>query len=520
MPYWLAIEWNDEELRAVAAVRRRDRLVIEHAFAVTLAEAIPTSDTGTGESQRKSAEDIGRQLAAALAARGIRRPTTFVAISRSLVELRQMSVPPVSDEELPDLVRFQALREFTNVNEEWTIDYFLLDDDPSQPRNALVAALAPQLLGDIKQTCQIAQIRPERILLRPCAAASLAHRCLPPEPDEIRLLVDLLGDEVDLSVVVGEKLVFMRTARMTGDPLSDADAAIVLIGEIRRTMMAAQNQLGGGRANHLVLCGHTPAHQVLGQTLQERLDLRTTCFDPFSYFELGPELTGSLPDYPGRYAPLLGVLADELEKVSPAVDFLHPHRRPEPPSQRHRYVLLGAGVGLIVLLGITYGWLQLQELDSQMEQLRNRQAVLDRELKQATEVRKLADAVQSWSAGHVHWLEELRRLNEKIPPAQEVMLSKLTMAAGARGGEINLEGFADRSESIEKLEQALDDQQHRVISKGKAEDDSQKPYKLRFGTTVAIIPPPSAPTSRPASQRPSSKPAASRPGPNSGLVGR
>jgi len=520
MPYWLAIEWNNEELRAVAAVRRRDRLVIEHAFAVTLSGTVSVSDDGSGTTDQQTAENIGRQLAAALAARGIRRPTAFVAISRSLVELRQMSVPPVSDEELPDLVRFQALREFTHVNEEWTIDYLLLDQDPTQPRNALVAALAPALFEDIQETCRIAQIRPERILLRPCAAASLAHRCVPPKPDEIRLLVDLLGDEVDLSVVVGEKLVFMRTARMAGDPLEDPDALLVLVGEIRRTMMAAQNQLGGGRANHLVLCGQTPAHQSLGQALQERLDIETTCFDPFSYFDLGPELEGSLPDHPGRYAPLLGVLADELEKVAPAVDFLHPHRRPEPPSHRNRYLLLGAGVGLIILLAVMYGWLQVQDLDSQIERLRGRQTVLDRELKQATEVRKLADAVQSWTGGHVNWLEELKRLNEKVPPAQEVMLSKLTMAAGARGGEISLEGFADRSESIEKMEQTLDDQQHRVISKGKAEDDSQKPYKLRFGTTVVIVPPSSAPASRPSTQRPSSRPAASRPTPNTGLVGR
>ncbi|MGQ9563445.1 MAG: hypothetical protein ACUVTH_07915 [Thermogutta sp.] len=519
MPYWLAVEWNDEELRAVAAVRRRNRLVIEHAFAVTPAEVLPPADIG-GEPQPRTAEEIGKQLAAALAARGIRRPTAFVAISRSLVELRQMSVPPVTDEELPDLVRFQALREFTHVNEDWTIDYLLLDEDPSQPRNALVAALAPQLLADIKKTCQIAQIRPEQILLRPCAAASLAHRCVPPKPDEIRLLVDLLGDEVDLSVVVGKKLVFMRTARLTGDPLTDADSLLMLVGEIRRTMMAAQNQLGGGRANRLILCGFTPSHQSLAQTLNERLDLETTCFDPFSYFDLGPELAGSLPDHPGRYAPLLGVLADQLERVAPAVDFLHPHRRPEPPSQRNRYVLLGAGVGLILLLGGMYGWLQIQDLDSQIGQLRNRQAVLDRELKQATEVRKLAEAVQSWTGGHVHWLDELKRLNEKIPPPQEVMLSKLTMAAGARGGEISLEGLADRSESIEKLEGALDDQQHRVISKGKAEDDSQKPYKFRFGTKVAIIPPSAASASRPPTQRPPARPAASRPTSDAAAIGR
>jgi len=112
-----------------------------------------------------------------------------------------MSVPPVSDEELPDLVRFQALREFTHVNEDWLIDYLLLDEDPSQPRNALVAALAPELFQDIQKTCQIAKVQPERIVLRPCATASLANRCVPPKPDEIRLLVDLLGEEVDLSVL-------------------------------------------------------------------------------------------------------------------------------------------------------------------------------------------------------------------------------------------------------------------------------------------------------------------------------
>ncbi|HOA52006.1 MAG: hypothetical protein WBH86_03545 [Thermogutta sp.] len=520
MAYWLAIEWNNEELRAVAAVRRRDRLVIEHAFAVPLTDAVRPSDNGSPESREQTAENIGKRLAAALAARGIRRPTTFVAISRSLVELRQMSVPPVSDEELPDLVRFQALREFTHVNEDWLIDYLLLDEDPSQPRNALVAALAPELFQDIQKTCQIAKVQPERIVLRPCATASLANRCVPPKPDEIRLLVDLLGEEVDLSVVVGNKLVFMRTARVTGDPLKEADALVVLVGEIRRTMMAAQNQLGGGRANHLVLCGQTPAYQALGQTLRERLDIETTCFDPFSHFDLGPEVAESLPDHPGRFTPLLGVLADEQEKVAPAVDFLHPHRRPEPPSQRNRYALAGLGGLLIVVLAGMYGWLQLQELDSRIAGLRNRQAVLDRQLKQAAETRKLADAIQAWSGGHVNWLEELRRLNEKIPPAEEVMLGKLTMASGARGGEISLEGFAARSESIEKMEQALDDQQHRVISKGKAEDDSQKPYKLRFGTTVVIVPPSSASTSRPSSQRPATGPAASRTTPNAPLAGR
>lgn len=491
MPYWLAIEWNDEELQAVAALRHRNRLTIEQAFAVSLSEQV-SGESSVGKDKKAELENVGRRLAAALAARGIRHPVTFVALSRSLVELRQMQTPPVGDDELPDLVRFQALREFTHVTEDWTIDFLTLDDDPSQPRSVLVAALAPQLLQQIQQTCQVAQLRPEKVLLRPCAAASLARRCVPPQADEIRLLIDLLVDDVDLSVVVGEKLVFMRTARLSGDALLDADAATNLVAEVRRTMVAAQNQLGGGRANHIVLCGDTPPHQALAHLLQERLDIPVTCFNPFQHFELGKELGDNLPDHPGQYAPLLGVLADEAEKIAPALDFLHPHRRPEPPSARNRYALAVLAGCLMVLLGITYGWFQLQDYDDQISRLKSRQAAIERQLKEAVEVRRLADSVEAWTQSNINWLEELKRLNQKIPPPQEMMLGKLTMMAGARGGEITMEGFAASPQSVEKMEHALDDPQHRVIPKGKAEDDSQKPYKLRFGTTLVVVPPETA----------------------------
>ena len=68
-----------------------------------------------------------------------------------------------------------------------------------------------------------------------------------------RLMVDLLADEADLTVLVNEQVALMRTVRLSA---ADDDAqAKALLGEIRRTIAAAQNQLGGRRIEKVILCG-------------------------------------------------------------------------------------------------------------------------------------------------------------------------------------------------------------------------------------------------------------------------
>lgn len=508
MPQWLAVEWDDEELRAVVAHAGRRGLTLEDAFCVPLGEAVPASEE-EGARQRPSAEEIGRKLAAALAARGVSHPRAFVALSRSRIELRQLSLPPVADEELPDLVRFQALREFPQIDEDWRIDYIPVEAGTEPTRSVLAAALPPAGRAEIEAVCGTAGLSVARQVLRPCAAASLALRRVPGEPDEIRLIVNLVGEEADLAVVVREALVFVRTARVFGDPLRDPDAAELFVGEIRRTMVAAQNQLGGGRANRIVLCGADAAHQALGAMLGERLSLPLACFDPFDDAALSGELAKLRPDDTGRFASLVGVLADEADKRSPAIDFLHPKRRPEPPSRKNRYLLAGAAGLLLVLWGLIFAWMTVRGMDDKIRALQTKRQDLDRKLKEADKTRKLADALDAWRASDVLWLEELKRLNEKVPPAKEVMLNKLTLAAGERGGQITLEGFAAGAEAVQTLEQSLEDDAHRLISKGKAEDASQPPYTIRFGSVVVIRPPEAASgTPRAAAVRRTASPAA------------
>ena len=243
MPQLLALEWNGSEARLVVASTRGDQVIIEQAFSVELRPREPDGD--------KSEVDIGARLAAALGARGLGRLDTLVAIGRTNIELRQLLLPPAPDDELPDLVRFQAMREFNEFDEKWLLDFVPLGDSPDEPRTVLAAAIGPELVEQIQQTCQAAGLKPRRLVLRACAAASLLARAESTRQGELRLLIDLLSDEADLTVMSDGRVVFLRTTRLGGDPPQPQ----VLIGEVRRTMAAVQNQLGGRKVDSIVLCG-------------------------------------------------------------------------------------------------------------------------------------------------------------------------------------------------------------------------------------------------------------------------
>ena len=116
----IAIEWSAQEIRAVVAALGGHRVAIEHAFAVPCNGGEPGAEP---PEQR-----IGRLIAAELDARGIGRPPALVVVRRGGIELRQLQLPPAPEEDLPDMVRFQAAREFNELNEDWRLDFVPIDE--------------------------------------------------------------------------------------------------------------------------------------------------------------------------------------------------------------------------------------------------------------------------------------------------------------------------------------------------------------------------------------------------------
>ncbi len=468
MPKMLALEWDGREARvAVASVRTGD-ITVEDAFIV------PLGDDESSESE------TGRRIAEALASRNIGRLDTLVALGRANLELRMMSLPPAAAADRPDLVRFQAMHNFTTIGDDWPLDYVEIGGSDEEGVKVLAGVITPDLKQQILTTCRQAELEPRRLVLRPFAAAYLLRRFGSARSGCV-LMVDRLAQEADLSVLVDGQVGFMRTVRLPvhGD---EATVARALFGEIRRTIGAAQNQLVGKKVERLVLCGSPEGHADLVAALTEQLEFPVESFDPFQHVALSSSLTRQQPEQSGRFAPLLGMLVNEADDVRHDMDYLNPRRRPEPPNTRNRRLVLGGVATAAVLLVAFLIWNGLRSLDSEIAELGKRSADMDAAVERADQLVRESQMLEQFSQGDVTWLDELREMAVRVPSSNSTMLSELTLATNSPGGAFLMKGHVRDSSDIIQLEQSLRYNDNIVTGKVGTLDQSQSEYAWLFDT--------------------------------------
>lgn len=473
----LALEWDSREARVAVARTSGKQIVVEQAFAVELVPRDP--------GQTFADTNVGERIASVLAANHVGRCETLVAVGRTGIELRTLTVPPAPPEETPDLVRFQALRQFSALGDEWPLDFVTLHENEEGGVNVLAAAISPTLVEQIRQTCHAGGLTPLRLVLRPFAAASLVGRRGGARP--CQLLVDVLADEADLTVVVDQQVVFLRTVRM---PAADADQTTrALVGEMRRTMVASQNQLGGRRVEQVVVCGTAENHAELVERIKQELALDVELYNPFSELTLGAELQRTPPTYPGRFAPLLGMLLDEAAGAAHAIDFLHPRRRPAAPSKRRRNAVLAAGAAMILLGLAMVIWLQLHLLGNEVKSLQQESARLEKTAKAAKVVIDRAAKIDEWKQSDITWLDEVYEVSQEFPPADAATLSQMSLTAlPTGGGRMTLHGGSADSSTITTIETDLRDDRHSVKGQGGSPAGDASKFKWLFVETVTIEP--------------------------------
>lgn len=526
MPQLLALEWDQFEARVVVAQQRGGEVRIEHAFSVSLAPRDP--------GQTFADADVGPRLAAALAARHIGRVETLVAVGRSNIELRRLTLPPAPEDEWPDLVRFQALPQFTNMGEDWPLDFFPLQSGNGEGASVLAATIAPQMVDQISATCQSAGLTPSRLVLRPCAAASLLIQRGDAGAHRVRLLVDLLADEADLTVLVDRGVALTRTVRLPAagneDDARQHDRLQALSGEIRRTIASVQNQLGGERVEQIVLCGDDEGLRDLSKELAQRFDLPVEHFDPFAGFRLSSELGAKPPQHPERFAPLLGMIVDEAAGRRHAVDFLNPRKKAPPPNRRRLYAIGAALAATVVIAIIAWGWMALDDLQRTNAKLKKELDGLKGEVEKSKGIREQTAIIDAWDGGHTQWLNELELLSTEpidkyadlagddlrqrcqaaglpsdgdddalrqrlaaldtgFPAAKDARLIELKAAQRARGGsQLTLTGYSRESEVMQEMEAMLRDERHTVVSGPGREAGEDTRYPWWFQETVKIYP--------------------------------
>lgn len=522
----LALEWDSREARVVVARRRGRTAVIEQAFAEPWEGTAPALDR-------------------MLAAHGLRRVDTLVAVGRASIELRLLSLPPVPAEELPDIVRFQALKQFSSVGEDWPIDFVPVTiklaptgtpgpvatsgaasgvggspsggsgagggvgsaggsagtvssstsglgadatgktaSDRPDSTQVLAAAIAPELIRQVRATCAAAEVEPKRIVLRPYAAAALwqhhgrAPGCL--------LMVDLLAEEVDLTVLIDGQVVFIRTVKLPQGEAAE-ETARWLAGESKRTLAAAANQLGGRRADRVVLCGDTDDYAPVRRAYEKLINLPLELFDPFDGLTLEQDVAAERPSHRGRFAALLGMVVEEAAGVYSGIDFLNPRRPPKPPDRRRLYSLAG-GAAAAVALGLGfYVWSHLADYNRQALAIKAETAEVDAEIKRLEKSVRESQSVDEFVAGDVTWLDELYTVSNRFLPAEQAIASQLScLVQQGGGGQLIVEGHVKQSSLLDDLESRLRDPSHHVNGSGGTFDPRQPIYPWQFKESIQI----------------------------------
>lgn len=468
----IALEWDRIEARMIVGRPQGDDIAVEQVLTVPLAL----------DGQGTNFEGLEDELRRALSLVKASKSQALTAIGRSLIELRTMQLPPAPDDELPDMVRFQAMREFSTLTADSPLDFVPLGEAAQQPGEVMAAAIPPGLSQHVEAAITSSGHEPARSVMRPCAAASLAMRRHPELATGITMIIAQQADSVELSVAITGKVVFTRSFKLpanwhpgeTGEPL---------LGEVRRTIAAAQNQVGGRKIERIVMFGTEREHAGLCARVTDRTGLDVTLIDPFE----GVHNAASSPDQPERFAALIGMMQDEATGTRPDFDFLNPRKRPEPESNRRRNVLYAATAAVAVLGLLFMVWMQHNALNQVIQQKQRDINKLSRENRALLPTVGLAKKLRDWKRADKNWLDELVHLSQSADlTAEDYRLESITgRTLRDFKGEVRVRGRSRNLEARQKLQNELADDNHQVVPglvTSDAREDSR--YPVLFTTTL------------------------------------
>ncbi len=466
----LAIYWDQSGLR-IATAEIGDRVRVDDLASFALVDS---------NDQAAITDLVSRYVAR----EGLARADASVVIGRGQLEFRVIELPFAPDEELPDLVRYQAKSHFSAASEGQVIDFIrLVNGKDTSPIQVLAAALNNAEIKKIQSIVEPSKVRVRHVLPRPFALANLLRNEL--TAPKYHLLINRMGQETDLTVTYRSRVVFTRTIRLPAEP---AEQSQVLVTEIRRTAAAAANQPSGGPIHKILILGDTRSHQEFARVIEQQLQLPIEIRRTSDLVSLASAASKAMGDDDGSFAPLFGSLGLAAEPAEHLIDFALPHRRKEAVQDPHRKYKIGAiaaGIGL-VLLSIV--WFTIGQRRGEFQRL---QAQLG-DLSANSESRDLligkVELIDRWKQGDVNWLEELYEISARFPLPDEAIVTQLSTSVGttADEGKINLTGMVSEPKVDNDMVQKLRERPYR-ISLGKTSPLSDnKTYSRSFGAQLSL----------------------------------
>ena len=475
----VAIEFEEDQLLVAIAQKSGQRFRISNVFVL---DVTGNDDAAAGESLKSKLSELGESKSDAIA-----------IVSRSLAEIRELTVPPAPDNELPDMIRFQARNEFASLNDQWKLDYVTLTHDPDAPRKVLAAAVSPQLETRIQSVCQHAGLKLKRIVLRPFATLDLMR----PEIAKTKLasgnlvlIVDQNIDSTDLSVVQNGKMLSTRTVRLPRTQSPDQRSKL-MITEVRRTLASHKMTSGGDDSiEHVLVSGEEARHRHLKGNLESKLKMTVSFVDPFSLVETAKRPESGEDNNLSRFASLLGALKTEASGGAPVLDFANVRKTEVKKTDFSKLYFYGALAAAIALVGLFFAWYiltsQANELEAERANLLGAIKINSGDGRFPSVEQKLNEVrlIDQWKMEDVNWLTELSDFSGRYLLPDDVIADSFTASVQRDGTpKIVLRGrIVEDLTKTDELIRALSERPYQVepIDTGTVAPDQASEYPSTF----------------------------------------
>ncbi|MDR1485260.1 MAG: hypothetical protein LBT09_10610 [Planctomycetaceae bacterium] len=530
MSNWVTITWENDRLRLLSARVQGGSVVFEHAAQLTL---------------QKNVDDIPikDQLLQFLQKHRIVKAETIVLLNRSDVEVRPMVFPPVPVEELCDLVRFQASKEFNAYDQSSPLDFFVTNKFENVSRSALfptvfnssgrggkknnttttqdnnsksatssgtpihllASTIRRELFQKIGKFCEESGLNLRRILLRPCESSYLWKFSVEFNTLRTVLLLELDEDETSQTVLYQGEPVFIRSPKIIPPvDVSNPDFVAVLGAELRRTMIAVRNEIQGVAVDEVIVCGKDSHFTDLSKLLSETLNIPVKTFDAWAdpkssgsrtraaggelvktSGKLREELAAGNIQNPERYSALIGSILRAGRNIQGDIDFCNPKRRKERIGYRVLMNLAVVAVFLILVGLVSYGFYVQNSLSKTNKALSDRQYKLKQTAMSVVPARLQLQAVESWHGDKIDWFEQLGWLSRNAPSSREMMLTSLTLSA-VQGGSMQFTSLVRDSSIVSPMEEKFRSDNHDVKTGEKSETRSNSHYRYQVTLWVYL----------------------------------
>jgi Tfp pilus assembly PilM family ATPase len=440
----LALDWEADRVCGVQADVGKSSVKIQKSFSGVIPE------DAIGQPER-----VGAWLQTQLKEHGISARQAIVSLPREEVIMRHLEVPPVSDNELPDLVRFQSAAKSTIPLDQLSLDFLPLptvSDDA--PRDVLVASVHRDRIRRIQTAADRAGLEVQSIGISSVSAAAmviLAEGHITHEAGDVSLIIARHGDRLEVSMIADGCLQMTHSSQVLAEESEQSRTAI--LAEISRSMIALQKRITNVRITHAWIVGSDTEEQGLDTAINERFKCSVRRLDPFR----GPTISVAcrpVEEARGAFAGPIGHLLCQASEVLDAIDFINPRRAVEKRDYRNvKRGVLAAAVVILIASAFGYRTYAVADLTSRTNKAKEELAEQNEIIKRLDPQVKIANAVDEWASKRVDWLQETKQLADAMGGTERLYLTELTFGEGTRGerGTISAKGNARERFDVESL---------------------------------------------------------------------